>query len=411
MNKIKKLVLILSLILIIILIMLLIIKFNNKKNEDNVLSEQKEPSGEESYDGTKVALEETSFERVKYNYEYYPIVEIIKNFISEANETSNENVIINMLSSNYIRKFNISNNNLQEHIDIFEDNEYQIKDMYSSIIKNNIQVYLVYGKLKQNEYNFMITVDLDNNAFGIYLNDYINNSDYSQENIKTLKLQENSIEKNDNNHYVPINVSSEEMAKKYFEDFKEKIEDNPREIYNLLDGDYKNAIFSDYAYFNEYFNQQKSKIEDATLLGYKVKNYENYNQYICVDSNNYYYIFNVEAVMKYTFILINNDIEYNNENYILNNDKTGLSDFKFDVTGIPNECVEVINEIEVYNNVIKEYVYMHGLTEADSAIYQGYNYNDEKKILDIIFKLNDKNRTTLLAALYLETGELQLKQY
>ncbi len=346
MRKIKIIIGILIIILISILIILKIVTSNtgndNNMNNENITQENNENitqgnnqnntqqntgnetgenevngniSNEESFDDTGFIIPTSNFEEVKFNMEYYAISDIISKINSNiknlVSNNSNTNIIMDMLSKRYIQEFGITQKNLYGHIKDLINNEYRITSMYSSIIENNLEVFLIYGNIANNKYNYMITVDLNNNTYGVYLNDYIDKYNYNIENINNLKVTDNSIEKNKNNAYTMTDISDNEMGRRYIGDLTYKWQNNLKDVYDILDSDYKAKVFATYEQFNNFFANQKNFIYDFKLDYVEVNNNENYKEYICFDENGNKFIFKVTAVMKYTLIILTNQINYN----------------------------------------------------------------------------------------------------
>lgn len=288
-----------------------------ENSENKVVGEEMEDdiSNEESFDDTGFIIPTSNFEEVKFNGEYYAISDIISkvntNIQSLISNNSNANIIIDMLSKKYIQEFSITENNIYEHIKDLINNEYRINSMYSSIIENNLEVFLIYGNASTIKYNYMITVDLNNNTYGVYLNDYVDKYNYTIENINNLKITDNSIEKNKNNEYKMSDISYEEMARKYIGDLAYKWQNNLKDVYEILDSDYKAKTFTTYEQFSNFFANQKNFVYDFKLDYVEVNNNENYKEYICFDENGNKFIFKVTAVMKYTLIILTNQINYN----------------------------------------------------------------------------------------------------
>lgn len=312
MNKIKKAIIVFTILIIIVIILLIsFLKRNILNNEENI-------SNENSFDETMSQSNNSDFSIVKNNSEYYGVEKIIDDFCEHIKIVYNENyldedfsendkllyqkMILDMLNSKYKTEFNINENNLREHVVGAIENDYKINSMYYSTRKNNICIYLVYGKFENiaDNYNFMIVVDLINNAYGVYLNDYILKYNYLERNVRELKIEDDNIQLNENNKYVSKDLSNQDMAQKYLNNYKEILFKDLEKAYNLLENKYREKRFENYNEFIEYYDLRKMYIQRCKLQEYKVSDKESYTQYICIDNYNNYYIFNVEGVMKYT---------------------------------------------------------------------------------------------------------------
>lgn len=117
-------------------------------------------------------------------------------------------------------------------------------------------------------------------------------------------LDKNSITgKNEYNEFEFATVTEEELMIKYLEDYKKKALDYPEEAYNLLDILYRNKKFGSIGNYKKYIEENKFIMENLQLTKYLINSYDGYEEYICVDQYNNYYIFRATAVMKYTLIL------------------------------------------------------------------------------------------------------------
>ena len=70
-----------------------------------------------------------------------------------------------------------------------------------------------------------------------------------------------------------------------------------------MDNEYREKRFESIETFKDYINNNKEKLEKAILSNYQVKNRDGYTEYMCVDEDGKYYIFNATAAMQYTLIL------------------------------------------------------------------------------------------------------------
>lgn len=328
MKKIKKIIIGLIILIVIIIISLIIINKINKKDEGEVF-------GEEQVNDSKITIESTDFDVVKYNSEYYGISNVIDNIIAYSNIIYNESylsqnssakvdvefseedkelytdMILNMLSDKYKNKYNIDKNNLKKYVFELIGNKYKINNMYSSLRDNDVIIYLIYGNLQstQKKYNFMVVVDSKENAYEVYLNNYINELEYNEEKINSLKIENDNIKLNSYNEFLTRDITNEEMAGKYLKNYKEILQKDLKEAYKMLDSEYRKKRFGSYAKFEEYYKLQIKEWTMASLQQYKVVSYDDYTDYICVDNYDNCYTFRTTAVMKYTVLLDEYTIE------------------------------------------------------------------------------------------------------
>lgn len=327
MNKIKKIIIILFIVIIMIFLILVGLLKNSETEENNEITNN-ETINAESNDEVEQETNNDTFQIVKDNSDFYGISTVIDNFCEYSNivytgeyvnqgsmiideELTDEDkqvyidMLMDMLSNTYIEEFNITDNNIESSISYFAESDYDIESMYYYLGENNVTTFMVYGDLTEtkSEYNFMITVDLDTNAFEIYLDDYISKYNYTEENISKLEVNSNNIELNDNNKFSTISYSDQDMAAKYLSDYKNILSNDLEEAYNILDQEYKEKKFDSYEEFTEYYEDRKNGIFSYSLENYEVTEYNSYTKYICVDSYGNYYIFYATGVMNYTVML------------------------------------------------------------------------------------------------------------
>lgn len=375
----KNLLKIMIVIVIIIIIVLLIL--TNIYNKDSEEDESSEISYEEAYDETNLEMDDTSFQLVTLNSEYYGVLTIIDNICEYANMAYNENylsttsyldeeltdedkqvyveIILDMLSEDYMVEFNITEDNLQEKFSVLIQEEYSVNTMYYSTRENNMCIFLIYGELKNSNtnYNFMVAVDLDSGAYEIYLDDFITKNDYVEDNINSLKIENDKITLNENNEYTIIDYSNQDMAQKYLSNYKEILLDDLEKAYNLLDSEYRELKFENYEEFEEYYEDRKNNIFSCSLASYNVTSYDSYMEYVCLDTSGNCYTFYAIATMNYTIRL--DDYTILSDDYIeLYNSATDEEKIQTDIemffkminTKDYNAAYEILNDTFKTNN-------------------------------------------------------------
>lgn len=79
--------------------------------------------------------------------------------------------------------------------------------------------------------------------------------------------------------------------------------------YSLLDNEYREKRFNSYEKFESYVKDNLEEIEKSILRKYNIKEFEEYNEYVCRDNYNNYYIFKETEPMNYTVLLDQYTIE------------------------------------------------------------------------------------------------------
>lgn len=185
------------------------------------------------------------------------------------------------------------------------DKNFIAKDM-NILEGDRIFNYSVYGTIEKNkEVYFIVSVDIENMTF------LIEELDIDYNNIDEIDLQ-TDIEKinfNGKNNFEYTTVSDEDMCRIYLKHFLElELEDITR-AYSLLNEEYKQERFPVFNEYQEYVKEYREIIEDCVLSKYSVKYYDNYTQYILVDTYNNSYTLDATSVMNYTIKLDNYTIK------------------------------------------------------------------------------------------------------
>ena len=95
----------------------------------------------------------------------------------------------------------------------------------------------------------------------------------------------------------------------YFEQYKLKLIYNSKQAYELLEEKYKQKRFGNYQNFETNIKENSNEIEKSELKKYKIKTYDDYKEYLCIDNYNNYYIFKEKKPMEYTVLLDQYTIE------------------------------------------------------------------------------------------------------
>lgn len=308
---------------IIVVSLIIFIIINYEKN--NILEKDVLVSNESNEELTNVLKE------VSNSIEYFRVKNCIDKYyrmlgyISGGGEYSNQ--VFSLLSEEYIERFNITEDNILEVINL-EYKEYLITKMYKKDISEKLHIYLVYGKNINNEQNFesidyglIIKIDETNSTFSIYLNNYLEENNlldlYEGDTLEIENI--NNIPNRDFNVYYEddIDISQESQVKYYFEIYKKYIAIDLENTYNILDADYRNIRFENIEEYIEYMYEKVQEITSATIESYQFNRYTKYIQIICIDKNENYYIFNVTnpgvfniMLDDYTVLLATNEAEY-----------------------------------------------------------------------------------------------------
>ena len=318
MKKIKKIIISLLVLLIILSIILIILIKQNNNIDENLL-----PNNELA--NTKVYASNS----VKENniYTILAIDNVIQNVIDYAKE-SNKQALYNITETNYIKRNNISTDNV---ITIYENIEkYYIQEMYA-FETSTMSEYYTYGFiLKENNdkpenYYFKVCKDSSNSTFSV---SPLKIDEYNKaKEGKINKTENESIKSNLYNKYNYNLYSGKDVAEKYINDFIFKMKYIPDVAFGTLDEEYRNKKFSNIDEFKSYIKNNSERFNNFTLKSYGKDIKNDSIDYEVEDINNYYYKIKASSGMDYTIILDDYTVESNEyvQKYNSSSDSTKIA--------------------------------------------------------------------------------------
>lgn len=222
--------------------------------------------------------------------------EKIKSQYHETGKKTLENILVGKY---------ISKNNWEKELLIYSNNKFYIEEMKKANV-NNVNVYIIsidYGE--ENNTKIIVFNDIYNNTFSVLPSEYIGNKNINEnsliEVIEELDIKE--ISKNDSNSVTKFDLTNEQICIKYYYDYLNLLRNDVDKLYFILDNEYREKRFESLEIFKDYINNNKEKLEKAMLSNYQVKSRDGYTEYMCVDEDGRYYIFNATAAMQYTLML------------------------------------------------------------------------------------------------------------
>lgn len=330
MTKLKKIILfIIILIIIIISIILCIIHFNKGEVLYNI-DEEGTSDEEANYIDTKIQLVDSRNEYyavkqcVEKFYMYYGYIydeDTVNESVSDvdgyddgdSNTYSKEECVNNvyeMLDKDYIDYKNITLENLTQKIENIKTSDVDINEMYVSQKNVNVSIYIVKGRLKENttdemsDFKLMLKLDAVNKTFTVFLGDYID------EKFSDIKIGDeininvdDSIEKNEINIYDYKNITDENYVRGLLLKYQNEVLFDQETAYNNLDEEYREKRFGSLDNFKEYAKNNIIRNVKLKLAKYQINNYDDYTEYVCLDNDGNYYIFNEKSIMNYGLLL------------------------------------------------------------------------------------------------------------
>lgn len=212
-----------------------------------------------------------------------------------------------------------------------DDKIFYIKEAYILDLNRKNSVYFIKGNLINKNISIInkediikeevlltLTLDKENNTFDIskYGNkykDYITYKDNIIDNelkLEKLKELEEDITKEYLNIYIEKEFTDEEVAYRYFEDYKINALYFQEDAYKMIDEQYKKERFSTFESYKEYLQKYRTFIEESALSKYSIDNMEGNVDYTLIDTyQNNYVIKTSLSPMNYTIYLDNYTIK------------------------------------------------------------------------------------------------------
>ena len=307
-------------IIIVIIIIIIIAGLLIYKLRGNILY----GIDEEGDSGVEYTTDET-LKRVNIRSNYYIVQNCVNKYymyyaymfgnndmgdIDFGSRDDNIKIFYNMLDKTYVEENNITTNNISTKFQEIKDIVINITDMYVSERKNNINLYIVQGTLREkvsgtiSDFKVMVKLDRINTTFSILPQDYVTAkyNKIAQGEIIEIDV-EDSIQKNTDNMYDSITIGEEDYINDIVRKFKEEILYNKKLAYNHLDEEYRNLRFNGIEDFMSFAKNNVTKYVTLKVDKYQKTQQKDYTQYVILDKNGNYYIFKMTDVMKYTLIL------------------------------------------------------------------------------------------------------------
>ena len=295
MEKLLKKMLILCILIIILIVSILTIReILLKKKEEN--SEYKVTASERETFGEILSI--TSRE------EYFMVVECVNTYIN-AIKNNNDMLLYNILDKQVIDKYDLKVNNINLMRDIDSNSKYKIKKIDANMISFIDTNYYIYGEIEDVErksktnYNMIVRRNFDTSTFSIIPNKYLENTDLMNVDIENTKIETNKY----NQYVLRDYITDEEMIKMYLEDYITLAIEEPEEAYEMLDTESKNKYFTNIDVYKKYVEEKLKKMQTFTISSCEVNNFENYNEYICIDNYGNKYIFKERYINDYSVYL------------------------------------------------------------------------------------------------------------
>lgn len=209
-----------------------------------------------------------------------------------------------------------------KQLGIGTDKQFLSQNAYSLELNEKNTLYFVKGEFiyrilddaknrKKQGAILTLTVDKENQTFDIlpYRQEFSNLIDYQEEildskivNVEELKKVNKEIQESYFNYYSDIEVTDEEMAKRYYQDYKRNALYFTEEAYKRIEEEYKQIRFPTFSKYQEYLYELKDEMEEAELVKYGV---DEKGQYTLMDNlqNSYFIRKSTRNTMDYKIML------------------------------------------------------------------------------------------------------------
>lgn len=423
MSKIKKIIIALSIILVIAIIVLIILILSSKNNENNKQTNISEDEGIEVYQKET----DTVVSKVTNIIDYYTVKTCIVKYYTDYSilfnpeiyyvgvseerlkqeQSDNTQAIYDMLDSQYITEKGITIDNLETNLKEIEVISPYITNMYVNHRTDNMDVYVIEGKIKTNisdagkKFQIILKLDILNKTFSIMPSEYVEEKYGNIVEGQNLDIElTDSIEKNNNNQYIYRTITEEDYMKDLFAELKNELLYDHEAAYNHLNEEYRNKKFAKLEEFNNWLASREEEYKNMVLAQYQTVQEDGYTQYVLVDQNGKYYIFNETGVMDYTTMLDTYTVDLpefiEKYNKSTSAEKAGMNMQKV-VDALNNKDYSYIysklDDTYKTNNfgnveIFEEYI-ENNLYTSVNVEYSNYNSSGDLHMYDVTFK--DKN--------------------
>ncbi len=236
---------------------------------------------------------------------YQSILQVIVKLHINMYDYEDLNKYKNQLDETYKNENNIDENFVKnkEYFEYLSNFEYDVEEMYTQVNNDN-SIYLVTGVFKFDETeedfeeSFLVIVDSKTNCYSVKP---ITSKEYEEYIENGIEVESVNINANSDNKYVVTEFSDRSIINIYLLEIKETLKENSRDIYDILDEEYRNVKFSSVSDFNTYV--EENKLNMFSMVEYKKVQYDEYTQYIAINSIGKTWIINETTIGNYTILL------------------------------------------------------------------------------------------------------------
>lgn len=211
----------------------------------------------------------------------------LKNIIADECISSNKNEILNDFKQ-------------------YKNTTYRVENMYYYNRDINTDIYYIKLRIdNEKDSNIIVKIDLYNETFSIYPEKYIKDKSINESNFSDIFVVDDIeyIKENETNKYEKHSISDQTMAQYYLYDYGNIILNNIELAYSKIDAEYKKVKFPNLESYKSYIRDSNKRYDLLELKRYSIKEYDDYEQFMCEDQYGNRYIFKDKSVMNYTLEL------------------------------------------------------------------------------------------------------------
>lgn len=222
---------------------------------------------------------------------------------NDSQEPEQENVLVGdpLVVEYEIQKLNDPTKfySIESYIKNNLDQNFIAEDM--NILEGEvIASFAVQGKIEGSNDNIFIIFRIDDENMTYSMEKLDNVTDINEINLNTDITE---IANNGTNNFEYTTVTSEEMCRIYFDDFRNIELTDPEKAYSMLNEEYRNERFPRYEDYIEYLDGCREIIQTASLTSYYVEIIDDYTEYTFVDNYGMTYTVRAQGVLDYNIML------------------------------------------------------------------------------------------------------------
>lgn len=294
-------------LIIIIAISLILLQINGKGNNSSKEDTTKFEGDSYVYEAQKVT-DANIFYSVSYCIEkYYSNMYINYETYDEEMINDIKDNLFYTLDEQYKKEKEITEENILDKIQFLDTQVQFTATKMNSIVGEQFSNYAVEGILTNPESNeyigqryFNVIVNNTNNTYAIIPIEE-ENINITQINLSLDNLT--VIEKNDKNQFVITPVNYGMLLRNYMSYYRNMAINYPEMAYELIDEEYRSSKFSSIQDFYEYVDIHMEQLQNLMLDKYKITNFDDYVQYVVIDTTGKYYIIEEDGIMNFKILL------------------------------------------------------------------------------------------------------------